>query len=196
MTSQPKLTPSLQKATAGAKAKLKVQEQHEAAKVAKAKAKLAKQSNDLAAVLKSLEKGLGFPSQLAMCRNIAGGDMAAGILLYRVLGLWWHLEKKVTRLGREWIIMPREAWARSAGLSDAEFKNRALPRLREDCAMFLTARSLRLTPSHPNMLGISLDADLMRENLLPWDMYHTLLNGTVIGAKKAKKYPYKTDVEK
>jgi len=97
------------------------------------------------------------PSQLARCRMMAGGDVIAGILLYRIMGLWSQYKAKLKRGGEEWIAMSRVNWARSSGLTESELKNRALPRLKKSCGQFLTFKTMRLSPVSPNMLWISVN---------------------------------------
>jgi hypothetical protein len=131
------------------------------------------------------------PRQLAICRNLAGGDLAAGVLLYRMVGLWKVRPTKLERLGREWLALSREDWARSAGLTVAETKNRALPRLRHECGGFLLIRTMKLKPSDKNnMIWISIDWEELQQSITPWDMYEPLLNGQGVAAKTLK-YPYK-----
>jgi hypothetical protein len=147
---------------------------------------------------KTTEKKTGgwtAPGEVALCRKVSGGDMAAGILLHRIAVLWKLRKKKLERFGREWLAMSRADWARSAGLSEAEMKDRALPRLKKACAAFIEVRPMRLTPDSPNILWISLDPQgmanaVMGDSSLPWDMYEMALNGLGIYAK-AVKYPYK-----
>ncbi len=131
------------------------------------------------------------PGQLAVCRNLADGDLVAGVLLYRIFGLWKVRPKKLTRMNREWLAMSRDDWARSAGLTVAEIKNRALPKLRSHCASFLEIRPMKLKPNDKNnLLWISLDEEEMQQAIIPWDMYEPNLNGQGIVAKPVK-YPYK-----
>ena len=144
---------------------------------------------------KSKGSGWTAPGEVALCRKVAGGDMAAGILLHRVAVLWKLRKNKLERFSKEWLAMSRDDWARSAGLSEAEMKDRALPRLKKSCAGFIDVRPMRVTPDSPNLLWISLDpagmADaVMGDNSMPWDMYEMALNGLGIYPKSAK-YPYK-----
>jgi hypothetical protein len=134
------------------------------------------------------------PGQFAICRNLADGDWAAAALLHRIVGLWLYREEKkvkfLNRLGMDWIAMSRSDWAISAGLSDAEMKDRALPRLKKKCSSFVTIRTMRLSPSEPNLIWVSLDREAMSKAITPWDMYGATLNGQGIFAK-AEAYPYK-----
>lgn len=132
-----------------------------------------------------------WPSQLAICRNLAGGDLAAGVLLYRIVGLWQFRKKRLERFDREWLAMSRDDWARSAGLSLSELKNRALPLIKKHCGDFVAIRPMRLTPNGVNLVWISLNPDNMPANITPWDMHEAELNGHGI-FPKAKPYPYKS----
>src|SRR5450755_3453189 len=90
---------------------------------------------------KKVKSNFGEPGPFAMARNQAGGDWAAAVLLYRLK--WrWQMEKKLNRLGKEWIAMSRSDWAREAGLSEGEMKNRALPKLRK--RQFVKIRAMKL----------------------------------------------------
>lgn len=129
------------------------------------------------------------PGEYALCRNLAGGDMAAGILLHRIAVLWKLLKKKLSRGGREWLAFSREDWARTAGLSEGEFKNRALPILRKECSSFLETMQARIVPTGPKLLWISIDTEAMAGAVMPQDMYEMALNGLGIMPKKPK-YPY------
>lgn len=135
------------------------------------------------------------PGEVALCRKLAGGDMAAGILLHRIVVIWKLRKKKLERFGQEWLAMPNKDWAVSAGLSDAEFKNRALPRLKKECQAFVEFRTMRLTPASPNILWVNLNTDELSAFVdghaaMPWDMYELALNGIGI-LSKPKTYPYK-----
>lgn len=138
------------------------------------------------------------PSQYAVCRTLAGNDAIAGILLYRIVGLWTYREtkkiKRLSRLGREWIAMSRSEWAFSAGLTEAEMKGRALPRLKKSCASFLVIRSMKLSPLHPKTLWVSLDWDAMQDAVPLMELAFDLMNGFGISSKKAK-YLYKDHLE-
>lgn len=129
------------------------------------------------------------PGEYALCRNLAGGDMAAGVLLHRVVVLWKLRKKKLKRGGQEWLAFSREDWARTAGLSEGEFKNRALPRLRAECSSFLEVTQARIVPTGPKLLWVSIDVEAMAGAAMPWDMYEMALNGLGLMQKKAK-YPY------
>ena len=92
------------------------------------------------------------PGLLAVCRNVASTDLAAAVLLYRIIGLWHWRKKKTQRFGKDWLYMARASWARTAGLTEAEMKNRALPRLRSHCGEFLEIRAMKATPDAPKTL--------------------------------------------
>lgn len=87
--------------------------------------------------------------------------------------------------------MSRADWAREAGLSEAEMKNRALPKLRK--LQFITVRQMKLKPSGPKLLWISLDQFKLNEWTDPQDFFEALINGGVVGAPKKGQgnYPYK-----
>ncbi len=99
----------------------------------------------------------GSPGALAKARKAANHDLAAGILLYRLI-YRWRANKKLSRLGKSWIAMTQNQWASEAGLTLQELKNRALPRLRE--LPFITVRAMCLTPGGPRSTWISLDEDI------------------------------------
>ena len=119
----------------------------------------------------------GEPGALAMARFQAG-DLLAGILLYR-LRYRWRMDKKLIRFGKEWVAMSRSDWAREAGLSEAQMKNRALPILR-GCE-FVQVRQMKLTPGGPKLLWMHLD-----EALLPnthdqcWEAHEMKMNDGAI----------------
>ena len=72
------------------------------------------------------------PSELARCRAIVGGDMAAATLIYRMAYLFRTINPKMTRNGREWLAMSRADLAMSAcGLTEYEMNHRALPRVKK-----------------------------------------------------------------
>lgn len=130
------------------------------------------------------------PSRLANCRNLCNTDLPAAVLLYRLIGLWIFRKDKLKRCGKEWIAMSREEWARSAGLTISELKDRALPRMKAACAEFVEVRTMRLTFTEPNKVWMSLDLEELHKHLTPQDMYEDELNGFGIFPPE-KKYPYK-----
>lgn len=130
----------------------------------------------------------GVPGLFAQLRNAVDGQWPAALLLYRLIYRWQNVSTKLVRLGREWLAMPREDWAREAGLSISEMKNRALPHLRK--YPFVKIRAMKL--GDVKLLWMSVDLDELEKHKTPWDMYeHKLNGGAVIGAKKVASYPYK-----
>ena len=78
------------------------------------------------------------PNFLAQARLLAGSDWRAGMLLYRIKQVWdGTKERRLHRCGAEWVAMSRADWARSAGLSDSEIKNYAIPEIKAKCGEFL-----------------------------------------------------------
>jgi hypothetical protein len=131
----------------------------------------------------------GMPGAFALARNQAGLDWAAGALLYRLKWRWLG-EKKLQRLGKEWIAMSRSDWAKEAGLSEGEMKNRALPKLRK--RQFVTIRSMKLGAK--KLLWMSLDTALLYEWTTEEETNQMLLNGAVPPGyeKEPGNYPYKS----
>lgn len=130
----------------------------------------------------------GTPGAFAVARNQVGGDWAAAALLFRLK--WrWRMEKKLTRLGREWIAMSRKDWAQEAGLSEGEMKNRALPKLRK-CG-FVRIRAMKL--GSVKLLWMHLDEVELSNWLNDWDTHTAVLNGHMpFGYEKPPgNYPYK-----
>jgi hypothetical protein len=133
----------------------------------------------------------GQPSFYAICRNMAGRDMAAGLLLYRLV-FRWKMDKKLLRLGKEWVAMSRADWASEAGLSNAEMINRALPKLRK-CGV-VSARGMVLKGK--KLLWMNLDVDGFNEHLPDGEamsIFNDLLNGAKYPGYETSKvnYPYK-----
>lgn len=130
----------------------------------------------------------GMPGAYAMARNQAGGDWAAGLLLFR---LKWRFQqkKKLERLGKQWIAMSRSDWAKEAGLSESEMKNRALPKLRK--CQFVTIRPMKL--GGVKLLWMSLDPAKQYEWTTDDETYQMLLNGAKLPGyeKLPGNYPYK-----
>ena len=130
----------------------------------------------------------GVPGLFAQFRNAVDGQWPAALLLYRLVYRWTNVSTKLVRHKREWIAMSREDWAREAGLSISEMKNRALPHLRKH--PFVTIRAMKL--GDVKLLWMSVDLDELEKHKTPWDMYeHKFHGGTVVGAKKVAAYPYK-----
>jgi hypothetical protein len=142
---------------------------------------------------KSKRRAFGLPGAYAIARNQAGGDWAAGLLLYRILYRFRFVEKKLERNGRKWVAMSRADWAREAGLSEAEMKNRALPKLRQQ--QFVTIRAMKV--GKDKRLWVSVDWEMLEEWTTPWDIHEHLLNGgSGIGFEKPPgNYPYKIKPE-
>ena len=99
------------------------------AKTAKTPANKQKLAKRIMEAQKTKSK-LATPGELARCRAIVDGDWRAAMLLYRIAYLWRTITPKLSRHGKEWLAMSRADWAMSAGLSDSELINYALPRLR------------------------------------------------------------------
>jgi hypothetical protein len=133
---------------------------------------------------KIVKNNFGLPWTYALARNRAGGDWAAGLLLFRLM--WrWRMKKKLSRLGKEWVAMSRSDWAREAGLSEGEMKNRALPNLRKQ--PFVTIRAMKL--GEKKLLWMHLDDVAAYEHTEEWDFHDAILNGNVLGQHK-QPYPY------
>lgn len=133
------------------------------------------------------------PNLLAIHRMMAGTDLAAGALLHHIVFEWRNRKKKLSREGRDWLAHSREAWAAAAGLTSAEFKNRALPRLKKHCCGFLTVRAMG--NGADKKLWVSVDEMAMRERYnevseLPLDMLLAQLNGIGPGNQKSSSYAY------
>jgi hypothetical protein len=133
------------------------------------------------------------PGRYAHCRRVAGNDMAAGLLLYRILYLWTARKTKLERFGKEWLAMSRADWARSAGLSEDEMKNRALPRVRNKCHGFIDIRQMKLGPV--KKLWISVDEALLNDAFfgsgsMPHEMFEAELNGLGIFPPPGPKNAY------
>lgn len=103
------------------------------------------------------------PSELAICVALAGGNLPAGTLLYRITGLWRVRKKKLSRQEREWLAMSRDGWAKSAGLTIGQLKNAALPKLKKHCTAFINIRPMKLAFDKPKQLWISLDTAAFEE---------------------------------
>ena len=132
----------------------------------------------------------GTPGAFAVARNQVGGDICAAALLFRLKYRWHHCKKKLKRNDMEWVAMSRSNWAREAGLSEGQMKNRALPRLRKQD--FVKIRQMKLTPNGPKLLWMHLDNDELFHANEPWEIYEMKLEGmTSTGYQKPKTYPYK-----
>ena len=134
----------------------------------------------------------GVPGAFAVARYQVGGDICAAVLLYRLRYRWDHCAKKLERNDKEWVAMSRSNWAREAGLSEGQMKNRALPRLRQ--CDFVEIRQMKLTPDSPKLLWMRLDLEKLPSHTESWDIYESDLNGMHgMGYQKPKTYPYKKD---
>jgi hypothetical protein len=132
----------------------------------------------------------GKPGAVAVSRVQAGGDWAAGMLLYRVKFHFKEGKKQLERFEKLWVAMPRSAWALEAGLTESEMKNRALPKLRK--RQFIEVRGMKLRPNGPKLLWISLDLGKLSQWTDPEDMVWPILNGAGIGMKQPTvSYSYK-----
>ena len=138
------------------------------------------------------------PNLLALCRKLAGGDMAAGYLLHHILYVWRNRHTKLQRKLSgwpcdQWLAHSRDAWATAAGLTPAEMAKRALPRLRKYCGEFLVVRAMG--HGSAKMLWISVDEIALQEHIfgsaaMPWDMFHAALNGVGPGHQKQPANAY------
>lgn len=79
------------------------------------------------------EAKLTAPGAIARCRHIAGGDLRAAVLLYRIAGLWDAINPKMRLPGgnREYLAMTQADWATVAGLSESECRKYAIKRLKK-----------------------------------------------------------------
>lgn len=163
------------------------------AKTATVTAKMAKAFAKTAAKAEAANAKWERPNLYALCRKLAGGDMAAGLMLFHILYLWRNRDHKLTRNGREWLAHPREAWAAASGLSFDEFTKRALPRLKRNCCEFLTIKAMG--QGAQKKLWVHLDENALSEAVsgpgsMPWDMFQLALNGIGIGNKKKPANAY------
>jgi hypothetical protein len=72
--------------------------------------------------------------------------------MYRIIQVWKGTNKKLSRCGKDWVAMSRGDWARSAGLSESEIKNYALPKLKDQtnvASKFLTFEAWKLRGGQP-----------------------------------------------
>jgi len=133
------------------------------------------------------------PNLNALCRKLAGGDMAAGLLLAHILYIWRNRRGKLERHGRDWLAHKREAWAEASGLTFSEFRDRALPRLKKECHGFLTIKAMG--NGAEKKLWISIDEIALKEVMhgsgaLPWDMFWAQVNGIGPGNQKSPNNAY------
>jgi len=138
------------------------------------------------------------PNLLALCRKLAGGDMAAGNLLHHILYVWRNRGHKLHRKlpgwpCDQWLAHSRDGWAIASGLTFAEMAKRALPRLKKYCGEFLLIRAMGHGPA--KMLWISVDEIALQEHVagsaaMPWDMFYAALNGIGPGHEKQPANAY------
>lgn len=152
-----------------------------------------KKSTAIAAKAKAANDRWERPNLNALCRKLAGGDMAAGLLLAHILFLWRNRRGKLQRHGCDWLAHKREAWAEASGLTFSEFRDRALPRLKKECHSFLTIKAMGRGAE--KKLWISLDEIALKEMMhgsgaLPWDMFWAQVNGIGPGNQKSPNNAY------
>lgn len=133
------------------------------------------------------------PNLNALCRKLAGGDMAAGLLLAHILYVWRNRTHKLDRHGKHWLAHKREAWAEAAGLTFSEFRDRALPRVKRECAAFLTVKAMG--NGEQKKLWISVDEGLLQDYIsgdfaMPWDMFRAQVEGIGPGNQKSPNNAY------
>ena len=58
--------------------------------------------------MKKKKSTFGVPGLFAQFRNAVDGQWPAALLLYRLHYRWTNVPKKLERLGRVWIAMPRD----------------------------------------------------------------------------------------
>jgi hypothetical protein len=131
------LTPvqiAIQKATASGTAKIKADLAKGTTKAKTATTPAGKQK--FAAKIKAAQKTqstMTSPGEFARCRAIAGGDVSAGLLLYRIAYLWTKITSKMTLsgTGQEYLAMTQADWGMSAGVEPSAIRNYAIPRLKK-----------------------------------------------------------------
>jgi hypothetical protein len=133
------------------------------------------------------------PNLNALCRKLAGGDMAAGLLLAHVLFEWRNRKHKLERNCLDWLAHTREAWAGAAGLTLYELKDRALPRLKRECHEFLTIKAQGHGPA--KKLWISVDDAALREAIqlhpeASWEAFWDKVNHVGPGNEKQPANAY------
>jgi hypothetical protein len=133
------------------------------------------------------------PGAFAMARSQAGNDICAAALLFR---LKWHFDpkhksKKLQRFGKDWIAKSRAQWAIDVGLTDAEMKNRALPKLK--AFPFVTIRAMCLEFNSPKLIWMHLDLVKLHEWTLPPDMQPYFPAGVLQNGDATINYPYKLE---
>lgn len=133
------------------------------------------------------------PSLVAIHRAMAGTDLKAGVLLHHIVFEWANRNKKLERGGQQWLAHSREAWAQASGLTFAEFKNGALPRLKKECCGFLAVQAMG--NGADKKLWISVNEMAIMKHYsdvtgMPLDMYLAQLNGIGPGFQKSPSYAY------
>lgn len=138
------------------------------------------------------------PNLLAMCRKLAGTDLAAASLLHHIFYVWRNRKGKLERniSGWQcvfWLAHSRDAWATAAGLTSSELAKRALPRLKNNCSEFLMIRAMGRGSA--KKLWVSVDEVALREfmfgsSAMPWDMFHAALDAMGPGNEKQPANAY------
>lgn len=137
------------------------------------------------------------PNLNALCRKLAGSDMAAGLLLAHVLYEWRNRTHKLERHNQRWLAHSREAWADAAGLTFYELTHRALPRLKRECD-FLTIKAMG--HGEAKKLWISVDQIALNEaiHLHPeasWEAFWGKVNHVGPGNEKQPADAYQIGPE-
>jgi hypothetical protein len=161
------------------------------AKTATVPAKQVKASHKTSKVAEAANAKWERPNLNALCRKLVAQDMAAGLLLFHIIYVWKNRKHKITRGTTQWLAHSRDAWAQAAGLSSAEMKDRALPRVRKYCWEFLTIKAMG--HGSDKKLYVHLDEIAFAEAVAksePWDMYQAALNGIGIGVEKPPANAY------
>lgn len=138
------------------------------------------------------------PNLLAMCRKLAGTDLAAAWFLHHIFYVWRNRKSKLERnvSGWQcifWLAHSRDAWAAAAGLTSSELIKRALPRLKKNCNEFLMIRAMGRGSA--KKLWVSVDEVALREfmfgsSAMPWEMFHAALNAMGPGHEKQPANAY------
>lgn len=128
------------------------------------KAKLAQQLAAISAKSQD-EPHLG-PSIEALCQCLVGGNMLAGRAIHIIRHLWITRKKKFRRCGpKEWLVYRREEWALAFGMTEAQLKNNALPRLKKFVSDCVEIKQMKTHYDGPKKLGIRVDLPLLDEQL-------------------------------
>lgn len=137
------------------------------------------------------------PNLMALCRILAGDDLYAAALLFHILFLWRNRKKKFVRFEKEWIGHTREAWARASGLTIDEYKKRALPRVKKNCAEFLEFRAMGTgahKKSYVHVDEIALKEAIAHSKKMTWEMVEAAWNGVGPGNAKGPANAYQKDI--